>query len=186
MISLEKGSRLSLAKEDGTKLTSISMGLGWDGARGFLGGAKSIDLDASCLLLNADKQLVEEVSFRNLQSRCRSIQHSGDNRTGAGDGDDETIKVNLASLPANVNYLIFTVNSFTGQSFQDVENAKCRVYDDKGQAQAQYVLSDKGSHTGMIMVSVYRHGDDWKVRAIGHQTSGRVAQDMMRDIAAVI
>ncbi|AXH60298.1 TerD family protein [Pseudomonas amygdali] len=182
MIQLKKGSRISLAKPDGSALRAVSMGLGWDGARGIFGGAKSVDLDASVLLLDANKALVDQVWFRQLHSRCGSISHSGDNRTGAGDGDDETIKVNLAALPANVQYLVFTVNSYSGQSFNDVENAYCNLYDESGTKVAQFNLSEKGRHTGLIMACIYRKDDAWKVNALGIQSSGNVAQDMINII----
>lgn len=181
MINLQKSQRISLAKPDGTALTAVSMGLGWDGAKGFF-GSKSVDLDASVLLLDANKSLVDQVWFRNLKSRCGSISHSGDNRTGAGDGDDETIKVNLAALPANVQYLVFTVNSYTGQSFNDVENAYCNLYDESGVKVAKFNLSEKGRHTGLIMACIYRKDGAWKVNALGIQTSGNVAQDMINII----
>lgn len=184
-ISLQKNQRISLEKPDGTKFTSLSMGLAWDGVSGFL-GRTSVDLDASCLMLNKDKQLVEQVWFQQLDSRCGSIHHSGDNRTGEGSGDDETIRVNLATVPANVEYLVFTVNSFTGQNFDKVENASCRLYDDKGTEQAKFALSEKGKHTAMIMVSAYRHGDAWKVKAIGHATNCQIASQLMQDVQNVI
>lgn len=182
MIQLSKGARISLAKPDGTALTSVSMGLGWDGARGIFGGAKSVDLDASVLLLDANKTLVDQVWFRSLKSRCGSIVHSGDNRTGAGAGDDETIKVNLAALPDNVQYLVFTVNSYTGQSFNDVENAYCNLYDEAGNKVAQFNLSEKGRHTGLIMASIYRKDGAWKVNALGIQSNGNLAQEMVDTI----
>jgi tellurium resistance protein TerZ len=186
-IHLTKGARIPLSKPDGSKFNRLSMGLGWDGVKGgFFGKAKDIDLDASCLLLNKDKQLVDQVWFRVLKSQCGSIHHSGDNRTGDGDGDDETISVNLATLPANVEYLVFTVNSFTGQSFKNVENATCRLYDDQNVEQAKFVLSEKGDHTAMIMVSAYRHGDEWRVKAIGHPTQCQIASQLLSDIQAVI
>ncbi|MDT8924807.1 TerD family protein [Pseudomonas taiwanensis] len=185
VINLQKNQRISLEKPDGTKFTTLSMGLAWDGVSGFL-GRTSVDLDASCLMLNKDKQLVDQVWYRQLKSQCGSIHHSGDNRTGEGSGDDETIRVNLATVPANVEYLVFTVNSFTGQNFDKVENASCRLYDDKGTEQAKFALSEKGKHTAMIMVSAYRHGDAWKVKAIGHATNCQIASQLMQDVQNVI
>lgn len=185
-ISLQKAQRINLQKEDGSSLTSISMGLGWDGAKGFFGGNKSIDLDASVLLLDGNKNLVDQVWFRSLQSRCGNIKHSGDNRTGAGDGDDETIKVNLAGLPAGVQYLVFTVNSYSGQSFNDVENAECNLYDETGKKIANFNLSEKGRHTGLIMACIYRKDAGWKVNALGVPSEGNVAQQMIEAIRGSI
>jgi tellurium resistance protein TerZ len=122
-ISLQKGQKISLAKEGGGALTTVVMGLGWDvmekkGFLGFGGGKQEIDLDASCLLFDERGALLDTVWFRQLRSRDGSIQHSGDNRTGEGGGDDEQIIVNLGAVPANVKSLVFTVNSFTGRVFR--------------------------------------------------------------------
>ena len=140
-VNLSKGQKISLEKEAGGALSQIKMGLGWDvGAApqksgGFLGGlfggggsaGGSIDLDASCIMLDANKQMVDAIWFGQLQSKDSSIQHTGDNRTGAGDGDDEVINVNLSRIPDHVQALVFTVNSFTGQTFATVNNAFCRL-----------------------------------------------------------
>ena len=136
-VSLVKGQKISLDKPGGGTLTRVRMGLGWDAIqiqkKGFFGGKKSqdqeIDLDASCLLLNASNQLVDQVWFQQLKSKDGSVIHTGDNRTGAGDGDDESIIVNLDQVPANIETLVFTVNSFTGQNFSQIENAFCRLVD---------------------------------------------------------
>ena len=133
-ISLQKGQKISLAKEGGGALTTVVMGLGWDvmqkkGMFGFGGGKQEIDLDASCLLFDERGALLDTVWFKQLRSHDGSIQHSGDNRTGEGGGDDEQIIVNLGSVPANVKSLVFTVNSFTGQGFLQVKNAFCRMID---------------------------------------------------------
>ena len=120
-VNLQKGQKISLEKEAGGTLSSIVMGLGWDAVKksggffGFGGGSAEIDLDASCLLFDENKQVLDSVWFRQLRSRDGSITHTGDNRTGDGDGDDEQIIVNLNSVPANIKSLVFTVNSFTGQ-----------------------------------------------------------------------
>lgn len=184
-VNLVKGQRISLAKEAGTSLSKIVMGLGWDAkkSKGFLGfGSReqSIDLDASCLLFDENKQLVDQVWFRQLRSTDGSIQHTGDNRTGDGDGDDEQIIVDLTSVPVAVKSLVFIVNSFTGQSFADIENAFCRVINSSnGQEIAKYNLSCQGNHTAQIMAKVYRHEGDWKMHAIGENASGRTFHDMM-------
>jgi tellurium resistance protein TerZ len=180
-INLEKGSRINLEKADGGALTKIKMGLGWDPA-----GRDSIDLDASCIMLDENKSMVDQVSFRQLKSKCGNVKHSGDNLTGEGNGDDEVIELNLQGIKETVKHLVFTVNSFLGQTFDQVANASCRIYDDKGVVVTEYKLTEKGAHTGLIMVSVYRHNGAWKVKALGHPTSGRMATDMLADIAAVV
>jgi tellurium resistance protein TerZ len=178
-ISLQKGQRISLSKEGGAGLRGIVMGLGWDmkkpsGVLGFLRAPQAIDLDASCLMFDGTKNLVDVVYFGKLQSNDRSIQHTGDNRTGAGDGDDEQIIVDLTRVSPNVTSLIFVVNSFTGQNFSQIENAVCRVVDQSNNSElARYDLSCTGNHTAMVMTKVYRHGSEWKLHAIGETASGR-------------
>jgi tellurium resistance protein TerZ len=190
MVSLTKGQTVRLEKSGGGTLTRVTMGLGWDvrkatGLRGlFGGGGGDIDLDASCLLF-AGTELVDAVWFRQLQSRDGSILHTGDNRTGAGDGDDEQIIVDLAALPAAVTTLIFTVNSFTGETFDRIENAYCRLVDAaNGQELARYDLTGSGSHTGQVMARVVRSGGGWEMKAIGDKTVGRTFHDMMPGISA--
>jgi tellurium resistance protein TerZ len=162
------------------------MGLGWDvrkatGLRGlFGGGGGDVDLDASCLLFNAAREAVDAVWFRQLRSNDGSIIHTGDNRTGAGDGDDEQIIVDLAALPSSVTTLVFTVNSFTGDTFDKIENAYCRLVDaSSGQEMARYDLTGAGSHTGQIMAKVSRSGGGWDMKALGEKTNGRTFHDML-------
>ena len=185
-ISLTKGQKISLEKEAGGQLTRVVMGLGWDAKKkgGFLGmfggGSQEIDLDASCVLFDAAGQMVDTVWFRQLESRDGSIQHTGDNRTGAGEGDDEQIIVDLSQVPQNVTALVFVVNSFTGQNFSQVENAYCRLVDQaSGREVARYNLTSTGGHTAQVMSKVYRHGGEWKMHAIGENASGRTFQDLL-------
>jgi tellurium resistance protein TerZ len=194
-ISLAKKQTISLDKEAGSALSRISMGLGWDPVKnrgGFLskllgGGSGAIDLDASCILMDSDKRPLDTVWFRQLASRDGAIQHSGDNRTGDGDGDDETIHVDLQRLPTAVQHLVFTVNSFTGQNFNEVENAYCRIVDDvSGKELARYALSEKGNHTGVIMAYLSRQGSGWSVTALGHVARGRTVQDMANEAVNVV
>ena len=193
-VNLSKGQKISLEKEAGGALSQIKMGLGWDvGAApqksgGFLGGlfggggsaGGSIDLDASCIMLDANKQMVDAIWFGQLQSKDSSIQHTGDNRTGAGDGDDEVINVNLSRIPDHVQALVFTVNSFTGQTFATVNNAFCRLVNASNNSEvARYDLSAQVSHTALILAKIYRHNGDWKMHAIGETASGRTFHDLM-------
>lgn len=187
-ISLVKGQKISLEKEAGVALTSVRMALGWDVAKpsgGFLGGLfgggqESIDLDASCGVFDAERNLLDLVWFRQLRSHDGSIQHTGDNLTGAGDGDDESIIVDLTRVPAAVRSLLFTVNSFRGQPFSTVSNAFCRLVDHTTNREvARYDLSAQGSHTALIMAKLYRHNDEWKMHAIGETASGRTFQETL-------
>lgn len=191
-VNLQKGQKISLEKEAGGTLTQVKMGLGWDVAKsgGLLGGLfggggnDSIDLDASVVMFDANKQPIDVVYFGQLRSKDGSITHSGDNRTGAGDGDDEVINVSLSSIPANVQSLVFTVNSFTGQSFEKVANAYCRIVNGSNNSEiARYNLSAQGSHTAMVMAKVYRHNGEWKMHAIGETANGRTFNDLMPAVA---
>ena len=193
MVSLQKGQAVRLEKSGGGSLTRVAMGLGWDvrKARGLLGifggGGADVDLDASCLTFDTDRRQLDEVWFRKLASDDGSIVHSGDNRTGAGDGDDETISVDLTRLPANVSTLVFTVNSFTGESFDRIENAYCRLIDStNGKELARYDLTGSGSHTGQVMAKLMRVGGGWEMKALGERTTGRTFQDMMGAILAAL
>ncbi|VVP47291.1 Stress response protein SCP2 [Pseudomonas fluorescens] len=185
-LTLSKQQTISLEKTAGSALTSISLGLGWDAAKtGFLGklmgsGGGEIDLDASCILLDSSLKPIDLVWFKQLQSRDGSIKHSGDNRTGDGDGDDETIRVDLQRLPATVQHLVFTVNSFTGQNFEKVENAYCRILNAGNNSElARFNLSERGRHTGIVMASLSRQNGGWDFKAIGTTTNGRTADDLV-------
>jgi tellurium resistance protein TerZ len=189
MVSLAKGQAISLKKNDGGTLKRVAMGTGWDGVKkkggffGFGGGkAADIDLDASALVYEGTR-LVDQVWFRQLSSKDGNIVHSGDNRTGDGDGDDETINIDLARLASSVTAIVLTVNSFSGQSFSEVENAYTRVVDlDTGKEVARFSLSDTGPHTGLVMAVLKRQGSGWEMKAIGDRASGRTFHDMQGEI----
>ena len=187
-VNLQKGQKISLDKEAGGALSRIVMGLGWDaikkkGLFGFGAKTESVDLDASCVLFDESNQPVDFVWFRQLKSKDGSITHTGDNRTGAGEGDDEQIVVDLSHVPAQVRSLVFTVNSFTGQNFSQVENAYCRIVNAADQKEvARYDLSVQGAHTAQIMAKLYRHNGEWKMHAIGENGNGRTIEDLVRQI----
>lgn len=187
-VNLEKGQKISLEKSAGGGLTTVAMGLGWDVAKkkgflGFGGGSADIDLDASCLMFDESNQLVDAVWFRQLQSKDGSIRHSGDNRTGEGSGDDETIRIDLTRIPAGIKSLVFTVNSFLGQTFEQVENAYCRLLNGgTGEEVARYNLSCQNKQTGQIMAKLYRHNGEWKMHAIGEGSQGRTFNELLPQI----
>jgi tellurium resistance protein TerZ len=183
-VSLSKGQTVSLEKRGGGTLTRVRMGLGWDAVkkRGFFGGSKSqsIDLDASAVLYDANRRVVDQVWFQQLASRDGSIQHTGDNRTGDGNGDDESIMVRLDRLSRNVQTLVFLVNSFTGQDFSQIENAFCRLVDEtSGMEIARYDLSGAGHHTAQVMAKISRNGSGWSMTAIGKIANGRTFKDLL-------
>ncbi|WP_375478438.1 TerD family protein [uncultured Jatrophihabitans sp.] len=186
-VNLSKGQTVSLRKEGGT-LSRVRMGLGWDAAakKGLFGRmrAQTIDLDASALLFDQYGQLVDQVWFQQLTSRDGSVQHTGDNLTGDGEGDDESIRVELAGVPASVASLVFTVNSFTGQDFSQIENAFCRLVDETTEAEiARFDLSGSGTHNAMLMAKVSRDGAGWSMTALGTPATGRTFRDLLPVIA---
>lgn len=191
-INLVKGQKINLNKEDGTPLKKVMVGLGWDpvksgGIFNVLGSSGSIDLDASCAIFDANKNLLDKVYFGHLDSKDKSIKHTGDNLTGHGDGDDEQIKINLEAVSSNVQTLVITISSFRGQTFDKVENCFARLIDlETNKEITSYKLSEKGSHTGMIMLKLYRHNGDWKVNAIGQAVSSKTINDLIEPIKAFL
>ena len=187
-VSLEKGQKVSLAKRGGGTLSLVRMGLGWDAVRkrGLFGSrSQSIDLDASALLFDASGTLVDAVWFRQLQSQDGAVRHTGDNLTGDGEGDDESIIVDLPRLSPAVAQIVFTVNSFTGQDFSQIENAFCRLVDETtGEELARYDLTGSGRHNAQIMAKVSRDGGGWTMTAIGAIANGRTFQDLLPDTVA--
>jgi tellurium resistance protein TerZ len=188
---MTKGQQISLQKSDGGTLTAVRMGLGWQAAprRGLFGKrTQEIDLDASAVLF-ADKEPTDVVFFQHLVSNDGSVRHTGDNRVGgAGQGgDDESILVDLQRVPVHVNQIVFTVNSFTGQTFGEVQNAFCRLVDEtNGQELARYTLTGGGPHTAQIMAKVERSGAGWSMTAIGTPANGRTFQDLLPAIASAL
>jgi tellurium resistance protein TerD len=171
-VSLSKGGNVSLTKE-APNLTAVHVGLGWD-ARTTTGA--DFDLDASALLTSADGRVLSDqhfVFFNNLRSPDGSVEHTGDNLTGEGEGDDEVINVNLAGVPGEVAKIVFPVSIYDAenrqQSFGQVRNAFIRVVNRADGAElARYDLTeDASTETAMVFGELYRHGAEWKFRAIG-------------------
>lgn len=191
-LSLQKGQSLSLTKSNGATLTKVRLGLGWDSAapakRGFFGGLKTVevDLDASAIFFDANGKALDNVYFGQLRSKDGSTVHTGDNLTGAGDGDDETILVDLTAVNANVAHIVFVISSYTGQSFSAVKNAFSRLVDDSagsGNEVARFQLTDSGDHTAMVMSKISRDGAGWKFQAIGNRATGRTVADLVAPAA---
>ncbi|MFI9275130.1 TerD family protein [Kitasatospora sp. NPDC052896] len=171
-VSLSKGGNVSLTKE-APGLTAVVVGLGWD-ARTTTGA--EFDLDASALLCTEAGKVAKDadfVFFNNLRSPDGSVEHTGDNLTGEGEGDDETIKVNLAAVPAGVAKIVFPVSIYDAetrlQNFGQVRNAYIRVVNQAGgQEIARYDLTeDASTETAMVFGELYRNAGEWKFRAIG-------------------
>ncbi|QXE38507.1 TerD family protein [Streptomyces sp. GMY02] len=171
-VSLGKGGNVSLSKE-APGLTAVLVGLGWD-VRTTTGA--DYDLDASALLLNDSGKVASDrhfIFYNNLTSPDGSVEHTGDNLTGEGEGDDESIRVDLASVPADITRIVFPVSIHDaedrGQSFGQVRGAFIRVVNQAGGAEiARYDLSeDAATETAMVFGELYRHGTEWKFRAVG-------------------
>ncbi|WP_239311758.1 MULTISPECIES: TerD family protein [unclassified Frankia] len=171
-VSLSKGGNVSLTKE-APGLANIVVGLGWD-ARSTTGA--DFDLDASAIACRADGRVLSDghfVFFNNLKSPDGAIEHQGDNLTGEGEGDDEAINVNLVSLPTEIDKVVFPVSIYDAdsrqQNFGQVRNAFIRIVNGAGGAEiARYDLTeDASTETAMVFGEVYRHGSEWKFRAVG-------------------
>ncbi|MEV7422517.1 MULTISPECIES: TerD family protein [unclassified Streptomyces] len=171
-VSLAKGGNVSLSKE-APGLTAVLVALGWD-VRTTTGADH--DLDASALLCDGSGKVASDqhfVFYNNLRSPDGSVEHTGDNLTGEGEGDDEIVKVDLSAVPAEISKIVFPVSihdaESRGQSFGQVRNAYIRVVNQSGGAElARYDLSeDASTETAMVFGELYRNGAEWKFRAIG-------------------
>lgn len=181
-ISLQKGQKVSLSK-DNAGLSNVMIGLGWDEVKrkGGLFSLKpqAVDCDASALLLQ-NGHLVDKkdiVFFGNLQHPSNTVRHMGDNLTGAGDGDDEQILVDLAGIPAQYDRIVLVVNIYQAvqrkQHFGMIQNAFIRLVDARNNTEmCRYNLTeDYSGMTAMIFGEVYRHNGEWKFNAIGQGTN---------------
>ena len=176
-LSLSKGGNLSLSKE-APGMTKVLVGLGWD-ARSTDG--QDFDLDASAFLLKADGKVRADSDFifyNQLKSTDGSVEHTGDNRTGEGDGDDEAIKIDLSKVPAEIDKIAITVTIHEAdarrQNFGQVRNAFIRlVNQDNNNEVVRYDLAeDASTETAMIFAELYRNGVEWKFRAVGQGFNG--------------
>ena len=170
-VTLAKGGNVSLSKA-APNLTHVMIGLGWD-ARSTTGA--DFDLDASALLCTGGRVMGDEwfIFYNQLKSPDGSVEHTGDNLTGDGEGDDESILVDLSQVPAGVDKIVFPVSiheaDSRGQTFGQVGNAFIRVVNQADQAElARYDLSeDASTETAMIFGELYRYNGEWKFRAVG-------------------
>jgi tellurium resistance protein TerD len=176
-VSLSKGGNVSLSKEE-PGLSKVLIGLGWDTRT--TDGA-DFDLDASAFLLNGTGRVRSDgdfIFYHNLRSADGSVEHTGDNRTGEGEGDDESIKIDLARIPGDIQKIAVSVTIHEGdtkrQNFGMISNAFIRVVNDAtGREIARYDLAeDASTETAMIFGEVYRHNNEWKFRAVGQGYKG--------------
>jgi stress response protein SCP2 len=198
-INLQKGQRVDLTKSN-PGLSKITVGLGWDpvkssGGGGLLGGlfggggSANVDCDASVIMLGENGKVRgnnDVIYFGNLKSGDGSVQHSGDNLTGDGDGDDEQVFVELNRVPAQVHKLVFVVNIYDSvkrkQHFGMIQNAFIRIVNPaNNQELIHYNLTDDyNGKTSLVVGELYRHGSDWKFAAIGTGTNAASLSEMIR------
>ena len=181
-VNLVKGQKINLSKEVAGGLTKIMVGLGWDAAKkGLFGSKPNIDCDASAILCDSNGKYMDLVYYRNLQLSDGSIVHQGDNLTGAGDGDDEQIMVDLSKVSPSVGKIVFVVNIYSAsdrkQHFGMIQNAFIRLVDmDKNNEICRYNLSDNYyGMEGLIVGEIYRYNGEWKFNAIGSGFQGGLA-----------
>ncbi len=179
-VSLTKGGNISLSKTDPT-LKNLIVGLGWD-ARPTDGA--DFDLDASAFMIKEDGKVRSDndfIFYNQTKSACGSVEHTGDNRTGAGDGDDESLVVLLDKVPADIQRVVFVVTIHEAetrkQNFGQVSHAFVRVVNkDSNSEVARYDLSEDASiETAMIFGEIYKHGAEWKFKAVGQGYAGGLA-----------
>ncbi len=196
-INLQKGQRINLQKEDGSKLQNICVGVNWGAIEksGWLGSTskEAVDLDASCALFDSSKNTIDIVYFGNLRSKDGSISHSGDDLTGDMDGDDgldnEIITLDFSRLNPNVEHIAFVLNSFRGHDFGTIPFASIRIYEGTptivNEIFATYNIA-KGvgfaGHVSMVMGVFYKRNNEWKFNAIGEPTKDKKLEETIRTV----
>ncbi|MFJ3940750.1 TerD family protein [Streptomyces parvus] len=183
-VNLQKNQTVSLVKGGAPLLSRVRMGLGWEPA--FRG--KDIDLDASVIAYGPDRNHLDSCYFGKLTILNGAIKHSGDNLTGEGAGDDETIVVDLGRIPADATGLVFTVNSFTGQKFNEVAKAYCRLIDDaSGEELVRFDLTGAEPQTGVMMAKLIKQfTGEWEMTAMGEFVKSRTVRGMVKPAAKAL
>jgi tellurium resistance protein TerZ len=185
-LSLSKGQSLSLTKSDGSALKNIIVGLGWDPAF----GGREIDLDASVILFDAAGKNVDTVWYGSTKSKDRAVLHSGDNLTGAGDGDDEQIRVDLDGIDPRITAGVVVITSYTKQKFAQVKNVYARVVDASAGGDSELVrynlAGDNGDYTASVIAKFERDGAGWKFTAVGNPANGHKASKVVADAQRVL
>ncbi len=197
-ISLQKGQRISLKKENGSSLQKMCIGVNWGAIekKGFLGGKKieAVDLDASVGVYDDNGQLLDVVYFGQLKSKCGGIAHSGDDLTGDTEGDDgldnEIIQIDLNRLTPQASQLAFVLNSFQGHDFKDIPFARIRIYEGSpeyvSQEYARFDIANDETFSGsvsMIMGKMYKHNGQWKFNSIGEPTRDKKLKQTLASFA---
>ena len=196
-INLQKGQRINLRKDNGSTLQNICVGVNWGAIekKGWFGikSKEAVDLDASCVLYDAAKNVVDTVYFRHLNSKDGAVKHSGDDLTGDMDGDDgldnEIITLDFSKLNPAVEYVAFVLNSFRGHDFGIIPFASIRIYEGTptkvNEVFATYNIA-KGEgfagHVSMVMGVFYKRNNEWKFNAIGEPTKDRRLEETIKTV----
>ena len=178
MIELSRGQELELST-DGEPVTRLRLGIGWDkeATAGAMGtGAPDIDLDASAVQF-AGQQLFDLAFYNHLTTRDGSVVHLGDNLTGRGEGDDEVITVDLARVYERVDRIVLMVSSYQGHTLEWINNAYCRLVDDGDVELARFTLTGGVPETGLVMATLFRDGEQWRLRALGDGIAVKVPSE---------
>ncbi|MEU1311999.1 TerD family protein [Streptomyces cinnamoneus] len=183
-VSLRKNETVSLVKGGQPLTRSVKMGLGWEPAW----NSRAIDLDASVIAYGPDRNMIDACYFGRLQILNGAIQHSGDNLTGDGSGDDETITVHMGGLPPEVTGLVFTVSSFNGQKFTEVAKAYCRLLDAQtGEELVRFDLTGAEPKTGVLMCKFIRQfSGEWEMTALGDYVKAKTVRDLVKPAAQAL
>ncbi len=196
-INLQKGQRINLKKQNGATLTQACVGINWGAIekKGFFGGItrEAVDLDASCILYDANKNATEVIYFGNLKSKNGAVKHSGDDLTGDINGDDgldnEVITVDFSNLDSNVEHVALVLNSYKGQDFGTIPFASIRIYEgtptNVREVFAKYDIANDASfrgHVAMVMGVFYKRNGEWKFNAIGDPTKDRKLQETIETV----
>lgn len=183
-MNLQKNQSVSLVKAGRPVLSTVKMGLGWEPAF----GGRAIDLDASVIVYGPQREHLATCYFGKLSVLGGAVQHAGDNLTGAGSGDDEVISINLGALPANATGLVFTVNSYSGQKFNKVAKAYCRLFDAvTSEEMVRFDLTHGEARRGVLMAKmVKQNSGEWEMTALGTFADGRTAKAMVEPGAAAL
>lgn len=190
-VNLQKGQKVDLRKESGGSLKKVVVGLGWDEVKkpfGFLTGKNDIDCDASAFLCKSGKLMGSDdvVYFGKLKHKSGAVKHMGDNLTGAGDGDDEQITVDLTSIPSEYDRIVFVVNIYEAavrkQHFGLIRNAFIRIFEaDSNKELCRYNLSDSyNAMTAMIFGEMCREGSTWNFNALGQATTDNSVKELAK------
>lgn len=180
-ISLQKGQKVSLTKGN-PGLQNIMVGIGWDVNQFDTGG--DFDLDSAAFMLGDNGKITKSedfIFFGNLRHPSGAVEHLGDNLTGAGDGDDEQIKIDLAKIPANISKIVFTVTIYESearrQNFGQVSNSFVRIYNESNNEELlRYDLGEDFSiETAAVLGELYKNNNEWKFNAIGSGYQGGLA-----------